>query len=477
MIIDLFTTLEHCKEPNSRTMKKVVLLSLAIFLISFTRVTAQEYSAAGYWRMGNDTAYLRLIERQAAGEALTPDDQTFLTGYRIKLAEYFDRMSDSEKSDYYKYRSEWASQPQAEAWAPSRRETEVYTGEKSMYTQYLVSSGLFGALYGGAAIAIFGLEDNGGLAAGLPLLSAGASVLIPVLTMKDKYVSNNSLALSIHGKAIGAMQGAALGFLISGDNLDEGKLILALSAVSSIGLGRLGYALGKNQQWSQGQAALYSYYGTLMPFEGLALVAAFSSEDPRMYAFGSLAFGAGGYLIADRIGQKFDFTKGDVTATGALATMNGLLGLMIIADVNSDNMDPSPAQFLVPAAGALGGTIAGHFWLKDAKLTNQQGRNVALASSGGSLIGLGLAALFTPESAAPYYVTSFITGMTSYAILVSMYKKNNIQTYTDNSNKSQWDINVMPQNIFFNRKIAGYANANPGKRITFLPAFSATLNF
>jgi hypothetical protein len=346
-----------------------------------------------------------------------------------------------------------------------------------MYTQYLISSGIFGALYGAAAVYIFGLEDKEGLSVGIPLLTAGASVLIPVLTLKDKYVSYNSLSLSNHGRIAGALQGAALGALITGDNIEEGKLILGLSTAASIGLGQLGYHLGKNQPWSQGRAALYSYYGLLMPFEGMAIIAACESEDPRIYGLTSLAFGAGGYLIANRISNTYDYTKGDVTATGTLAALNGLLGFMILADVEERSGEVTPAHFLIPAAGALGGTFAGHLWLKNAQLSNQQGRNIALTSAAGVVTGLGLTALFTPESVTPYYVIPYITGMSTYALMVSIYKKKNVSTISDSEKKSRWNLNVMPQNIFLNNKIAEYSIANPGKHIDFLPAFSATYNF
>jgi hypothetical protein len=295
--------------------------------------------------------------------------------------------------------------------------------------------------------------------------------------MKDKNVSYNSLALSTHGKIAGALQGAAFGFLLTGENVEDGKLILALSTASSIGLGRLGYALGKNKPWSQGRAALYSYYGLLMPFEGIALVAAFEVEDPRIYGLTSLVSGACGYLIANQIANKYDYTKGDITATGTLATLNGLLGLLILTDLTEDSEDISPANILIPAAGALGATFVGHAWLKNARLTSQQGRNVALASAGGAAMGLGLAAIFTPESMAPYYVASYITGMSMYAVMVGKYKKSNSFAVSDNGNRSGWNFNFMPQNIFFNKKIAEYAFANPGRRIDFLPAFSTTFNF
>ena len=110
------------------------------------------------------------------------------------------------------------------------------------------------------------------------------------------------------------------------------------------------------------------------------------------------------------------------------------------------------------------------------RLTIQQGRNVALASAGGAAVGLGLIALFSPENATPYYVASYITGMTTYAIMVGMYKKHNIMPFSQNDKKTRWNFNVMPQNILLNNRIADYAFSNPGRRIDFLPAFSASVN-
>jgi hypothetical protein len=239
----------------------------------------------------------------------------------------------------------------------------------------------------------------------------------------------------------------------------------------------VGFSLGKNKPWSQGRAALYSYYGILMPFEGLALDAAFSLDDPRIYGLTSLVFGAGGYLIANQIANKNDFTKGDITATGTLATLNGLLGLLALTDIEDNSDNPGTGLILLPAIGALGGTLVGHAWLKNARLTIQQGRNVALASAGGAAIGLGLTAIFTPESYTPYYVASYITGMTAYAIIVEKYRKSNNLSVFESNNNSRWSFNFMPQNIFFNRMIADRVLANPGRRIDFLPAFSTTFNF
>jgi len=457
-------------------MLKRIFSIPAIILLSFLPLAAQEYSAVSYWKMEQDITYISLLDRQNAGSVLTPEEQKYVNDFKQKLAEYFEKMPDSEKAIYYKNRASWQQNEQNIKGIPAQQPTDVYAGERSKFTQYLIMNGISGAFYGGAAAFILGVEDEGA-ATGMVLLSAGASVLVPVLTIKDRYVSYNSLALSNHGKLVGALQGAALGVLMVGDNVEEGKLLLTLSAASSIAMGRVGYSLGKNKPWTEGRAALYTYYGTLMPLEGLALTAAFESEDPRIYGLSSLAFGAGGYFMANAISKRNNFTRGDITATGTLATLNGLLGLSIMLDITDDSDEYPPGTIMIPAIGALGSSLLSHLWLKDAGFTNQQGRNVALASAGGSIIGLGLVAIAGAENPAPYYVTGYITGMTTYALMVNAYKKKNNFSLPRNEMKTGWNFNLTPQNIFINRKIASYALANPGKRIDFLPAFSASLTF
>lgn len=455
-------------------MKSILLFTFSM-LLAASQLVAQQYTAAGYWKMENDPVYLRLVERERTGDSLSMQEKSTLMEYKAKLIEYFDKMPDIEKSEYYRNRSVWSAQPGAFDRIQSKQETDVFSGERSMYTQYLLSSGLFGLFYGGALVAIFEMESGG--AVGIPLLTAGASVLIPVLSLKDKYVPYNALSLSIHGKLAGALQGAALGVLITGEEVDEGKLILAMATASSIAMGRIGYSLGKNKPWSEGQASLYSYYGIIMPLEGIALCAAFESESPRLYGLSSLAFGAGGYLLADHIGKRNDFTRGDIIATGTFAALNGLLGFSILSDVVNNSYDADPAIILLPALGTLGSSLLSHTWLRDSRFTTQQGRNIALATAGGSAIGLGTVAIFSPESATPYYIVSYLAGMTTYSLMVKIYKNSNALAFSDKEDTKRWNVNLMPQNIFLNNKIAPYAFSNPGRRIDFLPAFSASLRF
>jgi hypothetical protein len=455
-------------------MKKSVFILAGILLLSFSQLSGQNKTGYEYWKMEHDPAYVLLLQRQSTGDTLTAETQSALANYKTRLSNFFESLSDEEKALYYQNRTKWTGEPQSDEKVTRKQDQDVYSGERSKYSQYLISQGVFGFFYGLSFDVLFDMKLGGATA--LPLMTAGISTLIPVLSLKNKNVTYNSLALSLHGKSVGALQGAALGFVFTGSNLDEGKLILATSTLSSIALGRVGYSLGKTKPWTQGQVALYSHYGFLMPLEGLALDAAFEFDDPRIYGLTSLAFGAGGYLIADRVGKSYDYTRGDVTAISTFTTMNAILGFCIMSDIAGES-DFRSSYLLIPAATALGGTFLGQGWVKGARLTSQEGRNTALASAGGAVVGLGLTAIFSPDVATPYYVVSYLTGMTSYALLMSKYKKDDNGTTSSEQDKSRWNFSITPQNIFFNRKIASYALANPGKRVNMLPAFSATLNF
>jgi hypothetical protein len=457
-------------------MKKTICFLVGLTFICCSQLIAQQYTAVVYWKMEQDPVYSRLKQRQNAGEFLSSEEQSFLAEYKTKLDDYFEKLSDNEKSLYYKNRAIWSEQPGAVNKIGAQQNTEVFLGERSTYTKYVFTSGLYGFFYGLATVAIFDL--NSGAAVGIPFLTAGVSTLIPILNIKDRKVTYNSLELSRHGKLMGLFHGAALSLFISGENINVNgeKLLLGLSTLSSIGLGRLGYALGRNKPWSQGRVALYSHYGILMPLEGLALDFALKIENPRVYAATFLAFGAGGYFIADRVAQWNDFTVGDITSTKTLASLNAFLGFGIASDIVQDLGD-SPSPLLIPAAGALAGTIAGHFLLKDARFTSQQGRNTALAASGGAVIGLGLAAIIGLDSGTPYYLIPYITGMSTYAIMINKYKKNNHLAFLEQEKSNRWELNLMPQNIFLNRQLVNITNPHPGKLPVFLPVFTASLHF
>jgi hypothetical protein len=451
-------------------MKNKTLIFISAILLLCSTASAQEYTGMGYWKMEHDSSYQYLLKLQKSGDSLSIYQQNYLSDFKARLSIYFDRMSDNEKSNYYKNRSSWADK----SGKVIQEEDQVFSGDRSTFSQYVAASGVFGFFYGGAFDVIFGFENEG--AVGLPLVSAGLSTIIPLATIKDKKVTTNSLLLSLHGKSIGAYQGMMMGLLFTGNSNSEDfplKLTLGLATASSIVLGKVGYNLGRDKNWTQGRVSLYAHYGWLMPMEGLALTAAFNIQNPSVYGGVSLVFGAGGYLVADRMANRYNFTRGDVVSFQSVTFLNTILGFGIMSEGEAD----SPAAFLIPAIGALSGTLIGQECVKNAGLTNQQGRNTMLAASGGAAVGLGLAVMINAEAVTPYYLLPYLGGITSYALVLKNYKNKNGAKPFVPPIKNGLQISFTPQNIILNNKLYNAGIIKPGSRISMLPAFAATFNF
>jgi hypothetical protein len=452
-------------------MKRKLFIISVLMLLFILDAAGQQYTARGYWMMEHDADYIMLSGRQSAGEILSDADKARLENFSVKLAEYFALMTDEEKSLYYKNRAGWSARP-----GSVYQETEqIYSGERSTYTKYVAASGVYGFLYGSAGIYILGLESEAAI--GIPLITGGLSALMPLATVKDKVVTTNSLLLSLHGKGIGAFQGAMLGVALVGNgNSDEGwgKLVAGLSIASSITFGHVGFSMGKKGNWTPGKIKLYTHYGILIPLESLALTSAFGVEDARIYGITSLAGGAVGYLIAGNIAKRNNFTRGDIFSIQTFTALNTGLGLGIISDIKY----PESASILIPAATAMAGTLLSQTWVKNARLTNQQGRNTILATTGGAAVGFGISRLVSGYDVSTLdYVMPYITGLITYSVVTESYRRRNNAMVFAKESPTGWHFNLMPQNIFLNNRIASSGRPLPGNRMSMLPAFSASIVF
>jgi|WetSurMetagenome_2_1015567.scaffolds.fasta_scaffold65629_1 hypothetical protein len=349
-----------------------------------------------------------------------------------------------------------------------------------LFRKHLISSGWNSLFYGVAGDYIF--DINGAAAAGLPLIAAGAGVVIPLLTNSSKTITSNQLLLTSHGQSLGWAHGTALGLLINGNDAFEtegkAKLTVGLAALTSMGLGILGNQLGKSQDWSEGQVALYRHYGWVMPFTGFSICAAFS-DNARVFGAADLIGGAGGYLLAHQINKWHEYTRGDIRATQALTALNGALGYCIFLDTQIDEeVDFNRKGWLIPTAGVLVGTAAGHLWLKGADLTPQQGMTTVYAASAGAILGAGVALIVNSDSFTTNYLIPYGTGMAAYSFaVISLKNKNAGSAYLPDNKAGNWDFAFMPQNLYLNNKIEQRGYIINGRQVGLQPLFAASLNF
>jgi hypothetical protein len=360
-----------------------------------------------------------------------------------------------------------------------------------LFRRYLISSGVTGMYYGIAFDLIFDVGDAA--AAGLPIITAGASVLVPLLGNPEKRIDYDALVLKGHGKTIGWAHGFALATLIGGEDawnsnddpftseVEDGgnyKLTVALGALSSIGLGIVGNSLARNNDWSEGRVELYRHYGWVMPFTGICLAGSMS-EEARLFGAADLLFGAAGYLIADKVNSWNEFTRGDVRSMQVFTVLNTGLGFGIMADKNDEpDSEFHRSDWLLPAFGAIAGTFIGQSWLKNAKLTPQQGLLTGYAAAGGAVIGLGIALMTESSEPTPYYLIPYVTGMGAYAYTVErLRKRNSTQASFSERNKNSFNLSLMPQNLFLNKRFQNNGYLVNGRMVGLQPVFAASLSF
>jgi hypothetical protein len=440
-------------------------LLLAFIMLISIETSAQElapiYSARAYWLEQQNPRFKELLLRQLRADSLKPAELDWLNAYHQYLDDYYSKLTDDEKQVYKAKNAEWdqlASNRKPSINNPREGDQFSDAGDKSIYTKFLVQSGWFGFFYGGVINTLF--DVSGSEAAGIPFLTAGASVLVPMLNYSNRQISNNSLMLSLHGKTIGWVHGFALSGIIlgSGYHANNEKIVLTLGALSSIGLGYLGKELGKNENWSEGRVALYRHYGLLAPFSGASVLLAAGVNDNRIYGAGILASGFAGYYIADRIALHTDFTRGDILSIKSLTILNGCLGLGLWLDAGHANRGSS----FLPALGAISGTVMGQYWLKDYKLTISAARKTVYATIGGSLIGEGLALIVNSDSPTPYYLIPWITGFVSYAIAVENFKTKPLAIIENRKGLFRnWTADFQPENLIIGSRMKPKDGASP----------------
>lgn len=353
--------------------------------------------------------------------------------------------------------------------------------DEALFRRHIASSGWHGLFYGIALNLILETEDAA--AAGIPIITAGASSVVPLLTIRS--ISNNSMILANHGKHLGWAHGFAIPSLILGEDAwteNIYKITIASGVLGSIALGRLGYVKGRDKDWPEGLAALFSHYGWVMPFTGLSLGLAFA-DDIRLGAGLVLASGVGGYLLANTVFQLNPYTRGDIRSIQILSTLSAgfATGLMLDVFAQSDydyGLKLTGSDFLIPAMGMLAGSAFGHLWLSDARLTPRQANITAYGAGGGALFGWGVAMLLGYDEIWPYYTFSYAFGMGAFAFAVERFRRENrTLEIMHKDDQSKLNIAFMPQNLLINQKLSENGLPSPGQTMRLQPLFSATLNF
>ncbi len=437
--------------------KRQILSYIACFILCVFnfKVQGQEspYNARAYFEAEHNSTYLSLVKKVEKDEALTREEFKYLEEYESYLSNFYQNLSDSEKEKYRKNKVKWAGEPKKKSVSKDTTSFDITPVGSNPERKFYLNNGLYGLGYGITSIFLFQLDGAG--AAALPILSLGVSLAYPAIN-KKKYqgIDFSTIMMTRHGKFIGLLDGAALGFLLYGDIGEDpwkGKAFAATMIASSIALGEVGFHVGKKKEFPEGKVAAFKYYSLLIPFLTFSGLVAGNVEEPRVYGASVLAAGAASYWFAGKVYDKYKFTRGDMLATSSFGLLTTGLGFGI-------SPMEEPWHFIFPAITAIGGTYAGHRIFKNTKFNRKQGLNTNYATMAGSAIGF-LVALFIPsDSHHVYLLLPVATGTAVWAGFVAKYKKE--QSWTSRKNSKKWadmSFSFTPQNYFINKRLG-----NPG---------------
>lgn len=406
----------------------ILILSLFAFRVSKAQEIPELYSARALWQEINKTEYRSLKEKQLNGNVLGQKELLWLNQYEEYLKNYFQNLSIEEKQVYFEQKESWyadAGLAELLAFSP---ETKAYR-DPNLLIKHMVYSGVYGGIYGGLLVGILDVE-NESWRSGLPLLLAGGSILVPLVAPGYKDINNQSLWLKSHGKSVGLGHGFLLGAALFGDDAFGSaetpvanaetleKITRSLGLATSITLGQIGFNLGKNKDWTEGQVTLYQYFGYLAPATAAAITFSTGAENARTYGISMLASAPLGYYTAAKLGQKVDYTRGDIVSVTNATTLGFLYGasMLILFEPESE------AGILIPTTTGLIGSGMALLYHRDYHLTRQQGRRLIWASGGSFLVGLGTVVIVEPQEEFFNLLVPTVFATIGYSVLNRYYK-------------------------------------------------------
>jgi len=455
-------------------LKSVQSLLLIVFLLpvySYAQEVETPFSARAYWLELQDKNYNIILGKQKSGIPLSNEDEKYLKFYDGHLRDYYNQLSPGEQERFRNFESQWDEEAQISRDEEPSDVLEVNSRGILPGKKFRLYNGIYGFIYGAAMVPVLGIQDNA-WAIGLPVLLAGGSLLLPVINPK-KYENMNysSVLLNRHGKLYGLIDGASLGLLLFGtENESAAKGILMLAVAGSIGMGELGFQLGKKGIWTEGRISGYNHYTMVSLLFSTGLYGSFANDfNSRVYGGIVLASQAAGYLFANKMFKKYNYTRGDILASGGFTFFTTLLGAGLIGQVETSD---DQRELLLPTATLLAGSILSHTLTRNKYLTASQGWKVNYTAGAGALLGLGIAFIINSDEPTLYMLLPAAGGLIGWGAMLNSVSKS--ISSAKGSGRASLTYSIQPENYFYNKQtpFEYLTPDNPGK-----PVVGLTLTF
>lgn len=435
--------------PVNFNRNAYLIFLLVMLLAGSWHAQAQElYTAKGYWSELNKDTYKKIQQKKLKGDSLTVNEAAYVKDYDDYLANYYQRMSEEEKTKYEQMKSQWDRELTQQPQPSDDYDFELRPRDR-------LTNGVYGLYYGASIAGIAEFDDAAAI--GVPLIMAGLWQLGPVMNPK-KYegITRGTIRAGNTGKFLGLIYGGALGLAIGGNSDNTGKWMLGLSTIGSISLGEVAFQIQKKKQVSEGHIEMIRHYGLLGSGIAVLGVAALNTENPHLIGSAILAGGVGGLILGNNVAKKYDYTVGDVDIISSLTWITTGLGFTLAAEAIQDEVNLG--LLLIPAGTAIAGTVWGQRSVKGVYLTKKQGSTINLASGGAALIGLGIVAIIGTDSPGVLIGVPSAMALIMHQSIFHSYKMKNlegkIKLGSAGKRQVQFSMRVTPESYFTNKKMS-----------------------
>ena len=449
-------------------MKYIRLVLFVIILpdLCNAQEVAKPFTARAYWIELQDENYHRILRQQREGIQLSSVDEKYLKFYDNHLQNYYKELPSNEQELFRNFKAQWDEEAQINRDAEPSDVLEINARGVLPGKKYRLYNGIYGFAYGAALIPILGIQEYG-ISYGLPFLMAGGSLLLPVINpAKYENMTYSSVLLNRHGKFFGLIDGISLSLLLFGaEGEASGKAALSLAVVGSMGMGEIGFQLGKNKNWTEGQITSYTHYSIVSLLFATGLYGSFAGDfNPRLYGGIVLTSQVAGYLLAASLYRKYNFTRGDILSSGSFTFFSTLLGIGLIGQIESSD---DQRKLLLPTAALMGGSILSHSLTRNRNLTASQGWKINYVAGAGGLIGLGTAFIISPEEITLYFLLPAAGGLIGWGAMLKSSSKSNRASINRNATLT---YKIQPENYFYNQRtpFEQLSPENPGKAVVGL---------
>lgn len=449
-----------------------------LFFLSLLKVYSQEvaepYTARAYWLEEKNYIYQNILKRKEKGDSLSANQIEWLKDYSAYLQNYYAKLPPEEKNKYEQFKFQWNEEYQEKTEAEETAFMEEKARGIRPGKKFSLLNGFYGAGYGAAALGIFQADlDNNPELIAVPFFTCGIGLMWPIFN-KSRYqnMTYSSVMLARHGKFVGLLHGASLSIAIFGNEIANPAQVLVPMVVGSIGLGELGFQLGKHKNWTEGRIATYRYYGILGPFLGFSALAAVKVESPRPYGITIPLSALAGYWAADKIYKKYQFTRGDMLAASSFGLLSSAIGLGMMP---LDNFENDEITWLFPMGTAIAGTLINHAMLKNKRLSAKKGWTVNYVTGAAAVFGVAATILAKPQQSNPYIYVPAAFGAIAWMLSVSSQAKKSVHSSRiDRAGNTSFSFKLMPENYFINKQNMVLHSVKPGLD---MPLFNMSMTF